>query len=89
MPLTPESERFGSGAPLDPESRRERLLRIGSSATVRTTAEATDNTREFGDDEEPLNASVLTEYTSLNGNDLGRSYGTLPSPTRSDRKSVV
>ncbi|RXW25621.1 hypothetical protein EST38_g268 [Candolleomyces aberdarensis] len=87
MPSTPTSEGFSSGAPLDPESRRARLLRIGSSATIRTTAEPIDNnTGEFGgegrDDEEPLNASVLTERTSLNGNDLGRSYGTLPSPTR-------
>lgn len=54
---------------------------------MQTTAGPIDSSREFcgesRDDEEPLNASILTEHTSLNGNDLGRSYGTLPSPTRS------
>jgi len=90
MPSTPESEVLPPGAPLSPGTRRERLLRIGSSATVGTVRQGPSSptqpnhhteTEEAvgGDTFDVLSSSMLSEHTSLTvQGPNSRSYGTLP-----------
>ncbi|KAF6761215.1 voltage-gated chloride channel [Ephemerocybe angulata] len=93
MPYTPEAEPpLTPGAPLAPELRRQRLMRIGSTATVRTInlPSIDNNVRQQAENghispptpaspESPtfMTASGFTERTSLAGDDASRNYGTL------------
>lgn len=89
MPRTPNLELpLPPGSPLPPETRRERIYRLGSSTNVSTFAQQQQQ-RTRGDSvyqtdsnlpspTDGLTASGLTERTSLNGGDLAQSYGTLP-----------
>lgn len=93
MPSVATSEGTENGAPSSPTWRRERLLRIGSSSTLRAGPSNGDVASSPVDSISGL--PIVTETSSLYSNEIRRSYGTLPprrrkakGPTFADRRGL-